>query len=199
MDGTLADTALLTLEAFRRAVPSSGLPMPDPDVVRATIGYANPEFYYRIFPDQPRQKVDVFGARVEELELSLLPEMGERLLFPGVLALLQALAGRGIELFVASTGSEEHVFGVLEATGIRRYFQQVCCGAPDKAGMIAELKKGRDPARMLMIGDMHKDSQGAHANGIRAVGAGYGYCSRSEQDEFDTYIDQPGDLLALIG
>jgi len=44
---------------------------------------------------------------------------------------------------------------------------------------------------------MKKDTDGARANGIKSVGACYGYCLR-ELADFDYYIDEPLQLLELL-
>lgn len=197
LDGTLADTAIITIEAFRRLTPGSGLPMPEPEDIRAAIGYANPEFYDRLYPGFPTSAVRALGSRVEEEELKLMPELAGELLFPGVRELLAALRHKGIRLYIASTGSAEHVEAVVAHTGIGGFFVNILCGEPDKAGMIGRILAAGDPADFLMVGDKAKDSEGANANGIKAIGACYGYCSRGQYG-FDRYIDAPHELLALV-
>lgn len=197
LDGTLADTAVITIEAFRRLAPGSGLPLPEPERIRAAIGYANPEFYDRLFPGFPTQPVRALGRRVEKEELRLLPEFTGELLFPGVRELLAALRDKGIRLYIASTGSAEHVDAVVAHTGIGGCFADILCGEPDKAGMIGRILGAGDPADFLMVGDKAKDSDGARANGIAAIGACYGYCAQGEY-AFDRYIDTPHALLTIM-
>ena len=113
LDGTLVDTALLTLQAFRLIAPGMGLKVQGVERIRTAIGYANPEFYYHIYPDQPQERVFQFGRLVEREELRLLPHMNHMLLFPGCLELLTELREKHISLYIASTGSEEHVSAVI--------------------------------------------------------------------------------------
>ena len=63
--------------------------------------------------------------------------------------------------------------------------------------MIRTIIGDHDKSGFMMVGDMMKDSEGAHANGIIAVGACYGYCIRKMAD-FDLYIDKPEELLDLL-
>lgn len=196
LDGTLADTAVLTIAAFRNMAPGSGLPEPAPAAIRAAIGYANPEFYDRLYPGRPAGLVRALGHRVEEEELRLMPSLGGGLLFPGIKELLRALGERGDTLYIASTGSPAHVDAVVDSTGIRGFFAAIHCGEPDKAGMIGRILGGGNPASFLMVGDKEKDAAGAHANGLRAVGALYGYCEQGKHG-FDAYIGTPRELLAI--
>lgn len=197
LDGTLADTAILTMTAFREVAPAMGLAVPSLKAVRDAIGYANPEFYHRIYPDGPFDLVRRTGEEVEQAELRLMPVLGRDLLFSGCRELLDALRKLQIPLFIASTGSEEHVGAVTKATGIHKYFSGIFCGEPDKAAMIGRIIGGQSKRDFIMVGDKQKDCDGAHANGIRAIGACYGYCVRGEAD-FDEYIDDPLELLKLL-
>ena len=197
VDGTLADTAILTMAAFRRVTPRVGLPMPDLATVRAAIGYANPEFYDRIFPTAPRELVRLAGKQVEAEELALLADLEEDLLFPGCRDLLTALRNRAVRLYIASTGSHKHVDAVVDKTDIRPLFEAIYCGEPDKVNMIRRIIADGNKSDFIMVGDMEKDCQGAHANGIRAAGVCYGYCLR-QTAKFDFFLDTPMELLDLL-
>lgn len=197
LDGTLSDSAVLTMAAFERVAPEQGLPVPSVEAVRKAIGYANPEFYYILFPDFPRDMIYDVGKLVEQEELRILPSVGSRLLFKGCRELLEHLKACCIRLYIASTGDKEHVFSVLSETGILNLFDMVSCGAPDKVKMLRDMTKDGDKSRYVMVGDMKKDSDGAYANGILSVGACYGYCKR-ESTDFDCYINAPFELLRVL-
>lgn len=196
LDGTLTDSALLTVEAFRLAVPGSGLPEPTIEAIWAANGYPVPEFYELIYPSFPTEKVHALGERVYETELCILPDFRWELLFPGVRELLIELKNQGKNLFIVSTGSPEHVDSLLDHSGIHCFFEAIFCGEADKAGMIGRIIGDMDPAGFLVVGDSIKDSMGAHQNGVRSVGACYGYCVQGEHD-FDFYISTPAELLEI--
>ena len=197
LDGTLAHSALLTMAALRLAAPQFGLPLPAEDTVRRTIGYANPTFYFKLFPDVPRDLTLALGAFVEQEELRLLPSFGHKLLFPGCRDLLLHLNKRGIACHIASTGEVPHVYGILETTGIVGLFDQIACGSPDKFDMLRKLIASQGPHSAIMVGDMKKDYEAAKANGILSIGACYGYCQRA-RTAFDLYIDSPYELLEMV-
>ena len=196
MDGTLADTARLTLAAFVNLTKELGIDAPDIETIRAAVGYSCPEFYYRMFPDLPDGAITRMGESVEREERRLIAGFGEGLLFPGVKETLTALDNKHIPIYVASTGSALHVNSVTDTTGIRRFFTAIRCGLPDKAGMIKDIIGHNDKNDFIMVGDMKKDVDGAKANGIVSIGALYGYCK--EDSGFDRYVASPGELLDII-
>ena len=197
LDGTLSNSGILTIAAFKHAAPLLGLPIPSEEAIQRATGYANPEFYYILYPDYPRDTVDNIAKLVEDKELRELNSLSDKLLFEGCRELLLRLKEEKIRLNIASTGDEEHVFSILEATGIIDYFEKISCGRPDKTEMLRELTEEGDRSGYIMVGDMRKDYEAARANGILSVGACYGYCKR-ELADFDLYIDRPLDLLKII-
>ena len=197
MDGTLSDSAVLTVTAFSNIAPKHGMPIPSEEAIMRAMGNATPEFYYILFPDFPKDRAHSFGKLVDEEELRILPSLKNRLLFPGCLELLTLLKEKGFFLYLASTGAKDHVLSILEGTEIIGFFDKIDCGRPDKTGMLGEMIQGRDREGFVMVGDMQKDHEGARANGIVSVGACFGYCRR-ELTEFDYYIDTPLELLTIL-
>jgi len=57
-----------------------------------------------------------------------------------------------------------------------------------------------DPRRSVMVGDRRYDVSGAHANGIRAIGALWGYGGRDELEEAgaDALAESPDHLFDAI-
>ena len=198
LDGTLSDSAVLTIAAFNNVLTAQGMPVPTEEMIRRATGYPNPEFYYILFPDYLRETVYNIGQLVEREELRILPSISDRLLFAGCEELLKYLKERGIRLYIASTGDRNHVFSVLEKTGIIGLFDIVSCERPDKIEMLRELTHDGNKNGYVMVGDMKKDHEGARANDIISVGACFGYCRR-ELTEFDFYIDTPFELLQVLG
>jgi len=196
MDGTLADTSVMTMAALKKIAPRVGLPVPPVETVRAAIGYQNPEFYYRIYPDEATESVKIIAELTEDEEQRILPEMDEELLFPGIRELIAELIKNKFTLYVASTGSLRHVRSVLGKTGVINSFASLHCDKPEKIGMVAEIIGDGNKDDFIMVGDMKKDLEAAHSNGIMAVGACYGYCKRGTG--FDWYIDKPMELLDIV-
>jgi phosphoglycolate phosphatase len=59
---------------------------------------------------------------------------------------------------------------------------------------------GLSPSRCLMVGDRRHDISGAHAVGMRGLGALWGYGSRDELETAgaDRLVESPGDLAGAV-
>ena len=91
-DGTLADTAVLTLAAFNNILPKYGVPVPPVETVRAAIGYQSPDFYYHIFNGLSDEVMNKIIEESEPEEQKILYAGKNDLLFKGVKKLLSDLA-----------------------------------------------------------------------------------------------------------
>lgn len=198
LDGTLVDSAKVTMPAFELICPKYGIAVPDEKKVISAIGYANPTFYCKIFEHIEKKILIAFGKEIEDVEKDTVKNVGKGLLFPGVLELLDAIKEKGNKMYIASTGDADHVHSCLEYGGIGEYFEKVFCGKPDKELMVAQIMKIAPKEKWIMIGDKRKDSKAAKYNGIFSIGAGYGYCLRADYDEFDCIVSQPLEILNYI-
>jgi len=197
MDGTLSDTAVLTFNSLKRLAPKYGLPVPSRQEIQKVMGYANPEFYYRLFPGIPRDALDDLSPVLAGGEMDELASIKEKVLFEGSVELLESLKKKGVRMHIASTGSKKHVHSVTSVTGIAVFFETISCGVPDKTETVREIIGNEDKNGFVYLGDMVKDYIAARENGILSVGACYGYCSR-ESSEFDLYIGHPVELLDIL-
>lgn len=197
MDGTLVDSFWLTQKAFKIFCPKYDFEMPTDETIKKACGYSTPEFYERIFPHEDNEKVLAFGEEVETKELEVLKNIGEELLFEGVIQLLDELLEKGIELHIASTGDIPHVHSCLKKAGIYDRFKTINCNEPNKEEMLKRIIYG-DKKDWVMIGDKRKDSSGAKFNGIYSIGAGYGYCFKEDYHTFDEIVFHIQDILKYI-
>ena len=197
MDGTLADTGKATINACAEASAHYDLPKLEDGHIIRTIGIANPEFYYRLYPQIDRSLVDAYGDLVEKLEIERVSALGEDILFPDVKSMLHALRGLGIRLYLASTGSPEHVHIVLKSGGIRSMFDVIACGQPVKINLVKDLIGASEKAEWAMIGDTDKDLEAARANDIQAMAAGFGYCPPTEWPRYDIVLHKPEDMVLI--
>jgi phosphoglycolate phosphatase len=123
--------------------------------------------------------------------------------------LVAALAERGVVLGIATSKSIEVAEPVLDALGLRARFA-VVEGTPvddlgtDKATVVARalarLRALGAPRPAALVGDRAHDVAGAHAHGLRALGALWGYGGRQElvAAGADALLQRPGDLLGLL-
>jgi phosphoglycolate phosphatase-like HAD superfamily hydrolase len=144
-----------------------------------------------------------FGA-----ELPSDAEVG-RLAGPPVAELIAALIDRGVVLGIATSKSIEVAEPVLDALGLRRSFAVVEGTRVDELGAskaivveraLARLRELGAPRPSVLVGDRAHDVIGAHAHGLRAFGALWGYGGREELESSgaDALLERPADLLGLL-
>ncbi len=108
--------------------------------------------------------------------------------YDGVGELLSSLAREGLTLAVASSKPEVFVKRIMEHFGLSAPFAAVCGSELDgrrvkKAEVIAYALEtlGLSPSpAVVMVGDRSHDVAGAKANGLRCVGALFGFGGREE-------------------
>lgn len=135
--------------------------------------------------------------------------MFEGELYPGVPAMLEALAAEGFTLTIASSKPEHYVERIVEHFGIAGAFEQIVGASMDasrssKEFVIAEAlcRLGADPATggIVMVGDKEHDIFGARAHGIPCIAVTYGY---GTAEEFDAArpaarVDSPAEIAEAV-
>ncbi len=198
MDGTLVDSAILSIVAFEKLCPKHEIELPTLDAVKSAMGYANPEYYYKIFPNVCEERVYALGLEVEKYELSYAPLVKDKLLFCGVKEMLAEFSKMNITMYIASTGSKEHVHSCLTHSGVIHHFSEFGADEENKEHMVQRLISGRNPNDFVMIGDRDKDSNAARFNNIMCIGAAFGYCTPNFYPLFDKIAYSTQELTELI-
>ena len=128
-------------------------------------------------------------------------------LFEGIPAFLEQLSGSGRRVFLATSKPVHLARRILEQRGLDGNFEAFYGARADDSGaekpeLIATLVREQqiEPDRCVMVGDRRYDISGAHANGIRAIGALWGYGGRAELEEAgaDALCESPQTLFAAI-
>lgn len=111
----------------------------------------------------------------------------ENKLYPGVPKALSSLRQLGATLFVATSKPTAFARRIVEHFGIAGDIREVVGSEfdgtrSDKAHLIAHILKAHSlsPTATFMVGDREHDVRGAKANAVAAIGALWGYGSRSE-------------------
>jgi phosphoglycolate phosphatase len=203
LDGTLLDTApdmVGTLNALRLDNGLAPLPFAE---VRAEVSHGSSRLVQIGFPG-------VDAERFALLQRRFLEAYGARLgaetrLFEGMDRVLVELARRGLGAGIVTNKPARLTDALLEELGLRARFVCVVSGdtlkerKPDPLPMLyaAELA-GAAPDACIYVGDAQRDVQAAHAAGMRALVAVYGYL-RADEDWAawggDGFIERPADLL----
>jgi HAD superfamily hydrolase (TIGR01509 family) len=177
MDGTLVETATVVPDAFIETVRRLGGEPPDRDGVVALYSVGKPHEMIGAMLGREGAPEDA-----DEYHAVLASGGGEVSVHEGIREVLELLRERGVPLAVFTGNSAEAASILLEATGLRGYFDVVIGGdqverakpAPDGVLAAAEAL-GLEGRRCLYVGDSPLDVGAAQAAGAVPVAAGWGH------------------------
>jgi phosphoglycolate phosphatase len=197
LDGTLFQSASVTIPAVRQALKEFGLPPVEEPAIQAFFGRPNVEFQHWL-NGLASDGTARLARRVSELELEFVP--GGRL-YPGVRLALDAAQAEYAPLVLCSNGTRPYIELVLECHGLAKYFSRVRfprAAEDSKPAMVRELINQFGALHTIVIGDRQDDIEAARTNGVRAIGAAYGYGSAAELTGADAVAATPAELPDLI-
>lgn len=176
IDGTLLDSATGILAGFQHALRAGGVPVPNETELRVHLGPPLREFLVLAGVRSDRLAVAAEAYHTYYLREGLRQAQA----YPGVEDLLSGLVEQGATLATATAKRTTTAEAIVDAHGLTSFFTVV--GGTDErrttkaqtiAAVLTEL--GADAADTIMVGDRRHDIDGAHAQGVRAVGALWGY------------------------
>ncbi len=176
IDGTLLDSATGILAGFQRALRAGGVAVPTEAELRVHLGPPLREFLTLsgVAPERLDHATQAYH------DFYLAEGLHRATPYAGVADLLRRLTDHGLVLATASAKRTTTAEAIVATHGLADHFSVI--GGTDEhrqtkaqtiAGVLAEL--GADPATTIMVGDREHDVAGAHAVGVRAVGALWGY------------------------
>ncbi len=206
LDGTLLDTAPDMVGALNALRAENSLePLPYEEV-RSSVSHGAARLVKIGFPHADADAARALQARYLEIYGGAL-SVGTRL-FEGMGEVLAAIASHGLACGIVTNKPTMLTHSLLEALGLERHFACVVCGdtvserKPHAMPMLLAAKlAGTRAAECLYIGDAERDIQAAHAAGMPAVVALYGYLKPDEEWQAwnaDGTIHRPLDLLPWI-
>jgi phosphoglycolate phosphatase len=180
LDGTLTDSAPGIIASITAALLAVGH-VPDPDLdLRWVIGPPIDGVMARLLGEDGTRRV----AEAVSLYRQFYGESGllANALYPGVAGMLDSFAAAGFALCLATSKRRVFAERILARLGIAGRFRGIY-GSEDggkldhKPALIAHIlgREGVRPTDAVMIGDRRFDIEGAHANGVRAIGVTWGY------------------------
>ena len=203
LDGTLLDTApdmVGALNALRREKSLAPLPY---QAVRGGVSHGAARVVRTGFPDADPQSFAALQRRFLELYRGALSR--ETRLFPGMLEVLATLASWDIKTGIVTNKAAWLTEPLLEQLGLRARFACVVSGdslaekKPHPLPLLhAATLAGVAPTACIYVGDAQRDVQAAHAAGMPALVANYGYLLPDEDPaawDGDAYLNEPLDLL----
>ena len=207
LDGTLIDTAPDIADALNHGLLAEGLAAVAPRDARAWIG-DGPDMLIQRALDHlgvPATAPRRAALRAHFEAATLATPMARGAVFDGMTTLLEAWCGRAPMVVVTNkpTRLSERV---LEAAGVRRYFDAVH-GAdhPEQRKPAPYLLEaaaaglGVATAQLLMVGDSGNDLRCARAAGCPAVWVAWGYGAFAPPEGMDVQrVESPAELGATI-
>ena len=198
----MADSAAAITSCLNHSLEANGLGRRPPEELEKLIG-----------PPLPIALADALGLphdapEIPELVASYRALYAEVSLtdthpFPGIPEVLAELAGHH-RLAVATSKPLKYAEPIVAAMGLRGHFAVVAGPGlderhdPKPAIIRSALEQLGRPERAVMIGDRHYDIDGAHDNGIPAIGVAWGYGSPAELAHAEAFAEGPADLLGLL-
>ena len=169
-DYNLGDGTEAIVAGFQYAFSKMGLPEPDREAVRRTIGMTLEDEYTHLSGDaDPQNRV---RFRVLYTEKAGPMQVETVRLYPGAVELLTALHQAGVPVGVVSTKRGDTLRAILEARGVAPLFASITGGdqvkhpKPDPEGLLAAIAaQGLTPEQVLYCGDTTIDGETARRAG----------------------------------
>jgi len=206
LDGTVLDTApdmVGALNTLRREHGEAPLPC---ETVRSGVSHGAARVVKIGFPQADAAALAALQKRFLDIYRGAL-SLGTRL-FPGMDQVLDVLAGRSLLAGIVTNKAAWLTDPLLEQLGLRARFACVVSGdtlaerKPHPLPLLHAAKlAGVAPGECIYVGDAERDVQAAHAAGMTALVANYGYLRPDEDSTCwggDSYLERPLDLLAWL-
>jgi len=206
LDGTLADTASDIAYALNRALEGAGLPALPLETVIGYVGDGAAKLIERALPAERRER-DLASLFQSFLTIYQARPCVDSHLYPGIEALLQALARAGVATAVLTNKAGSLARALVRELLPSHRFEAVIGDGdgyprkPDPSAARALVERGGTTSpRTVVIGDGLPDMRMAHALGARSFAAAWGYTPRASlAAESPTWvIDEPSDALDLL-
>jgi phosphoglycolate phosphatase len=205
-DLTLADSTAGFDASHHYAAERLGLPPPDSDAVRRTIGiplpFAVPILYGPAIDGRVDDYIRLYQARADEVMTEL------TVMLPGASETVRRLKAAGLPLAIVSQKLRYRVEAVLQREQIRDCFDVILGGEdvpafkPDPSGLLLALQRLDVPASdALYIGDTTIDAEAARNAHLRFVALLTGPTPRQDFAPYKplTVLDSVSDLPAHLG
>lgn len=206
LDGTLIDSLADIAESINRMLDARGYPRCEQGVFKQMVGDGMEKLVERALPQAVRSE-ELIRICVEEYRANYdMLWNAQTRPYPGVVAMLAELKGRGMRLGVISNKAHrftvpmtEHFFGKACFDHILGQRAEVPRKpAPDGAHEMAAFL-GMKTDELAYVGDSGIDMAFAKGSGMKAVGVRWGFRGEEELREHgaDVIISSPADLFDL--
>jgi len=205
LDGTLTDNFEGIANCIRYALTHLGIPHPDPDALRASVGpplrETLPRFLGRDDAPTTEAAIALYRERFSDLGWR------ENAVYAGVPDMLAVAARVSPRVLLCTTKPQMYAEKIVAHFGLAGFLQGIYGTSldgrlDDKADLLADLlvRENLEGRHCLMIGDRRHDIRAAQRNGARAMGVLWGYGSRSELMEAgaEALLAEPADFSRAL-
>jgi N-acetyl-D-muramate 6-phosphate phosphatase len=206
LDGTLLDTAPDMVNALNQLRAEHDLAALPYETVRSGVSHGAARVVAIGFPHLDAATAVSLQRRFLEIYRSALAR--ETQLFPGMDQVLDYLDEHGVKTGIVTNKAAWLTEPLLEELGLRARFACVVCGdtlpqrKPHPEPLLHAAQLAQVSAQQcIYVGDAERDVQAAHAAGMPALVANYGYLRPDEDSTTwggEAYLEHPLDLLRWL-
>ncbi len=206
LDGTLLDTAPDMAQALNRLRNEQGEREMPFDQIRPHVSHGALALVRTGFPDADDDRVASLRARF--LELYSADIAAETTLFPGFETVLAHLDARGMRWGIVTNKPAFLTEPLLAAMQLSTRANCIVSGdtlpqrKPHPAPLLhAAALLGIETSACVYVGDAERDVRAAHAAGMRALVALFGYLGENDQPHAwgaDALINEPAELIGWL-
>lgn len=203
-DGTLADTATVIVDTMRRTFTDMGLPVPDEEDMRRTIGMKLLLALAKLGNLSDSQAVDATERYKRFFREYAVDQVR---LFPGVAETLHKLREEGIRMAIATSRNAESLETILANNDITHCFEKIVSNSdnlapkPEPEMVLTLLQRmGVGAGETLVVGDTTFDIEMGKRAGCRCCAVTWGNHDIETLATAgpDFYIDNFSELLTIL-
>jgi len=199
LDGTLTDPLPGVDRSIRHALEKLGHPLAPEDDLGWVIGPPLTESFARLGVGDVDRAIALYRERYRETGLF------ENRVYEGIPGALEALAGAGYRLCLATAKPHEYARRITAHFGLARFMAaefgpELDGTLNDKGELLAHALRqiGADPEDCLMIGDRIHDFRAAECVGMPAIGVEWGYGDADELARADRICQRPDEIAGAV-
>jgi phosphoglycolate phosphatase len=205
LDGTLSDSRPGIVASFRHTLTMFGYDPGDAGDLTWAVGPPIRVSLTNLLAQFHDDRVDEALAAYRERYSAY--GLYECSVYPGIAAMLDALRDRNIVMCIATSKRRDFAERVMDYLELRHYVRGVYGAEPGggldrKQDLLEHILAVEHfaPQDCVMLGDRLHDIEAAKANGIRSIGALWGYGGQAELEEAgaDAIAELPPDVLPLL-
>lgn len=208
LDGVIADSSVAIPAAINAALEPAGLGPLSFEALQSWIGPPLLESFAGLLAAEGRDPsaAPEFVERYRRHYPALAATLTRG--YPGVPEMLAELVPVA-DLVIVTSKPEDFAVPILDRLGLLGRFKAVFAPSLEEVDepkvatlekALAEYAIGRPPLVAVMVGDRKHDIEAAHANGLLAIGALWGFGSRRELVEAgaDFLAEQPAEVSEIV-